>query len=128
MPEDDRRDNHSLPPGPIQIDGEVFNQLLKHTIDAATKSAEGATKSAAALQAVETQLQELKGQCQLTGDAVKRLADVAETENNDRKERGKWLRSLIKPETLYYTVVIIASMFGATWAQKLLPLATGGSP
>ena len=119
--------NNPTPPG-LHIDGEVFNQILKHTIDAATRAAEGSTKSAAAMQAVETQLQELKHQCQLTGEALNRLADAAEAEQSSRLERGKWLRSIIKPETIYYTLVIIGSMLGATWAQKLLPVLVGDAP
>ena len=123
----DRSDSPSLPPTPLQIDGEVFNELLRQTIRAATRSAEGATKSAATLQELVGQLQELKGQCKECADELERLADAEERRQKEQQERGKWLRSLIKPETLYYTVVIIASLFGASWAPKLLPMI-GGSP
>ena len=116
-------DNPSLQ-GNMTVDAAVFNELLKNTIDAATRSAEGATKSAAAVQSLEGQVSELKGKCEEMAGAVKRLADAAEAEKEAQKERGMWLRSLIKPETIYYTVLIIAGLFGAQWAQ--LALTSGG--
>ena len=120
MPDTD--DSPSLP-GHMTIDAAVFNELLKNTIEAATKSAEGATKSAAATQALETQITELKGKCEEMAGAVKRLADAAEAEKEAREERGKWLRSLITPQTLYYTVVIVIALLapeGFEWAKQIL--------
>jgi len=121
MPEHDETPSLS---GNMTIDAAVFNELLKNTIEAATRSAEGATKSAAAVQSLEGRVAELKGKCEDMAGAVKRLADAAEDEKEAKKERGMWLRTLIKPETLYYTVLIIAGLFGAQWAQ--LALTSGG--
>ena len=114
----------SLPPGRLQIDSEVFEMLIQRVIEAATRSAEGATKSAAAIQTLEGQLQELKLECKTLGSELKRLSDLEHAKQQNAAEHGKWLRSLIRPETLYYTLVIIAALLGAQWAQNML----GGTP
>jgi len=102
----------SLPP----TSGATGEEILKHTlpllVEAVTRSAEGHMTSAAAIRALETQIVELKVIVGRIAAAEERQAAEQERETRRRTERGEWLRSLLKPETIYYTLVIILTALG----------------
>ena len=100
----------SLPPGASGED--ILKTMLPLVVDAATKSAEGQTASAAALGGVEGQLAEMKLELKNLRDEVKSMRESKAAEQKVREENGKWLRSLLKPEILYYTIVLILTALG----------------
>lgn len=100
----------SLPPG---ISGEeLLRHMLPLVVSAVTKSAEGQTMSAATIQNLEAQVAELKVAVQANTAEVKRVNDYRKAELHQRDEDKKWLQSLLKPETLYYSILLVATALG----------------
>lgn len=121
MPENDSPP--VTPPGPGASGEEILRQMLPVLVDALTKSAAGHTTSAATIQALETQVSELKAVVQSCHSEFKRIADAEEEAGKRREENGKWLRSLLRPETIYYTVVIILTALGFRLSAAPVPLS-----
>lgn len=103
-------DISSLPAG--ASGEEILRQMLPVLVEAVTKSAEGQTASAAASQALETQISELRSKVEMCHAEMKRIADAKVDEQKKQETTQLWLQSLIKPETLYYTVIIILTATG----------------
>lgn len=91
---------------------EILRTMLPVVVEAVTKSAEGHTASAASISTLEAQVAELKVALQANTAEVKRVNDYRKAELQQQEENGKWLRSLLRPETLYYTVLLIATALG----------------
>jgi len=91
---------------------QVLRSMLPLVVEVATKSAEGQTSVAAALGSLEAQVAELKAVVQENTTAVKQLVASKAAEVQQKEETGKWLRALLRPETLYYTVLIILTALG----------------
>lgn len=108
MPPD--KESPSLPPG---ISGEeLLRHMLPLVVSAVTKSAEGQTMSASAIQNLEGQVAELKAAVQANTSEVKRVNDYRKAELQQRDDDKKWLQSLLRPETLYYTLLLIGTALG----------------
>lgn len=86
--------------------------MLPVVVEAVTKSAEGSTASAAAIQNLEAQIVELKGVVSHCHGEIKRIADAKVDETEQKRENGKTMRALLKPETVYYTIVLILTALG----------------
>ena len=108
MPKQD--DAPTLPPGTLQMDSEVLGMLLGQVVQATSKSAEGSLAAASAVQ-------EFKIALEANTKEVRRLADLKEAELKAAEARQLWRVALIRPETLYYTILVVAAAFGI----KLLP-------
>ena len=103
---------------------EILRQMLPVVVEAVTKSAEGQVSVAAALQALEGQVSELKAAVQNCQADVRRLADAEALADKRKQETGKWLRSLVKFETVYYTALLLLAVLGFRLSQaqaSLLP-------
>jgi hypothetical protein len=100
----------SLPPGASGED--ILRTMLPLVVESATKAAEGQTASAAAIGALETQLSEVKTELQGIRSEMQSARNSKAAEEKVREENGKWLRSLLKPELIYYTVVLILTAMG----------------
>ena len=87
-------------------------QLLSKVIEAATKSAEGATASAAAISSLEQQLAEVKTTINACAAELDKLVEERQKATETQKERSEWLRSLLTPQTVYYTLILLLAMFG----------------
>tara|TARA_R110002126_G_scaffold52672_20_gene143022 strand:- start:3039 stop:3380 length:342 start_codon:yes stop_codon:yes gene_type:complete len=86
--------------------------MLPLVVDVATKSAEGQTSVAAGLSSLDAQVGELKNAVQKNTAAVKQLTAAKKAEAMQKVETGKWLRALLKPETVYYTIVLALTAMG----------------
>lgn len=109
----------TLPPAPGASGEEILRHTLPVLVEAVTKSAEGHLTSAAAIHGLEREITDLKGALGRLEAVVERIAvaeerqaDEQEKEGKRQVERGEWLRTLVKPETIYYTLVIILTALG----------------
>ena len=100
------------PPSEATMPDALLMELLKQTVGAATRSAEGATASAAALQGMEGRMAEMHAAVQANTTAVAALATEKQQDREDREERGRWLRTFVSPQNVYYTLLIIGSALG----------------
>jgi hypothetical protein len=107
----------TLPPGTLQVDSEILASLLGQVVQAASRSAEGAIASASAIQ-------EFKVALESNTKEVQRLADLKEKEVKQEEARLHWKVALIRPETLYYTILIAAAVLGI----KLIPVTLPSLP
>lgn len=102
-----------LPEVPQGAGGEeILRALLPLVVEAVTKSAEGQTASAASLHSLEGQITELRTVIQGHTAEIKRVNDYRKSELRQQEERSRWLESLLTPQTLYYTLLLLGAAFG----------------
>jgi len=95
---------------------EVLKTLLPIVVQAATSSAEGAASSAKSIASLETSLSEklteLLSEVKENNKRITELVVLKEAQEKLHQERGKWLRSLLTPQTILWILAILGAAIG----------------
>lgn len=114
--EEETETMNSLPPTGGAAGGatgeEVLRALLPTVVSAATRAAEGQTATSAALQGIERSQDELRNKIAALTSEVQKLCEVRREEYDQKKESSAWIRSILTPQTVYYTIILLLTGFG----------------